>query len=1114
MSKVHVTGSSSRVHSGVAVAVSAALWGGHAFAAEPTRTSLELEEVIVTGSLISGTPEDAALPVETISYEELLDMGKPTNLELVKMMSEVGQVAGEADRYNSFPIGAATVNLRNLGQKFTTVIFNGRRFPEQYSPVTGRFNNIAWIPNAAINSVEVLKGGGAVTYGADAVAGVVNYKTRRTLDGLEASVDYRYIDDSDGDYGADISWGAQLERGNLMVVGSYAHQSSIALWDREWARQPYMMNNNGFAWAAGNNPGTYAFQTGAASNTNITPISPTNFYTGERQMGPTGLVRDPMCSEFSNSFAGWSGTPSPLCYFNTTQFENAVEEMDTTSLYVEFNYELTDWLEYSSEYLLFAQRLPDIAMHPSDAPLAVPMTALGTPQLGGGTLAYYVPGQNPGMAPWLNSFLDSDGTTSFTPAQINSILTTGRGILPLGTWRPFAISGNPLYGRYDPQENSTDFYRTTQAFGGDIGESGLRWDVALTYNYIKDRREARDMLIDRLQAALNGFGGPNCTGTVAGQNGCEWFNPFPSAFSHNFYTGEANPSYIPGLENDIDMIEWLYVPIWLQRDYKFFVADATLSGKTGWELPGGPVAVAVGAQYRLTEEETSLSDEANRGINPCATLGATNCTTRSGALAFTRNSTVLGATLETDREFPVYAAFAEMQFPLLDTVTLQVAGRYEKFLSDQSDRDNDVFVPSAAIRWQATDWMAIRGAWGQTFSQVNPPAPQAPTQSTSGSIARFGGFGGTGSQYQQFDYPNLDVQPMEGEYLNVGFIFNAGGFYGSVDFYDVSIGDYARTMSDDDVVAGLVMPGENTIDSLIDCSSPLLSQNQSLLDGRPFVELSGPCVQGTSRLNTVPVNAGDAGGLTNGRINYFGGTAETNAGTLSSRGIDVSMSYTFEDVFGGELRPFVDGSYILEWELDDFVVAGSTLAEGYDGVGFVNGTSTGRIGQAVPEWRATFGLNYRWDIHNINIAAHFIPGITDEDTVKYGTSSLATNANIGDQNGFATSAACATSQGITSPPVPAGAGSADYGTGANSRPGTRGYCQGQVAALLAGKQIDDYLTIDLNYRVNLPAETTLLFSIYNLLDEDPAFARTAVSYMSGFGNPLGRNYKMTLSKRF
>ncbi len=1101
MSKnAHLKGSMPLARTAIAVAVSAALWGGYATAAETT----QLEEVIVTGSLISGTPEDAALPVETISFEEIRNMGRPTNLELVKMLSEVGQVAGEADRYNSFPIGAATVNLRNLGQKFTTVLFNGRRFPEQYSPVTGRFNNIAWIPNAAIDSVDVLKGGGAVTYGADAVAGVVNYKTRRTLDGLEANVNYRYIEDSDGDYGADILWGTQFERGNLLVSGSYEHRSQLRMWDREWARNHYLLNNNGFTWALANNPGSYAFQTGAASTTNITPISPANLYTGERHMGATGIVRDPTCSEGSNSFAGWSGTPTPSCLFNTTLFENAVEQMDSTNLYVEFNYDLTDWLEYSSEYLIFHQRLPEIAMHPSDGPLSFPMGAGGAPQLGASTFAYYVPGQNPGVANFLNNFRDSDGTTSFTQAQIDAIVGNGRALLPFGVWRPFAISGNPLYGAYDPQENTTEFYRTTQAFGGDFGNSGLRWDLGLTYNYIKDRREARDMLVDRLQAALNGFGGPNCTGTVAGANGCQWFNPFPSSFASNYYTGEANPAYVPGLENDIDMVRWLYVPIWLQRDYRFFVADFVVSGKTGWELPGGPVAIAAGAQYRRTTEETTLSDNANRDINPCATLGASNCTSRTGPLAFTRNSTVLGATIETDREFPVYGASVEAQFPVLDSVTLQVAGRYEKFISDVSDRDNDIFVPAASIRWQATDWLAVRGAWGQTFSQVNPPAPRNPTQANSGAISAFGGFGGTGTTYQTFDYANPDVKPMEGEYINIGFLFNAGGFSGSLDLYEVAINEYARTMTDDDVVAGLVMPGSNTIDSLINCSSSLLSPGPNSLDGRPFVELNGACVQGTSRLNS----AAGSGGLTGGRVNYWGGTAETNAGTLSTRGIDVSLSYTFDDVFGGQLRPQIDGSYIFDWELDDFVVSDSTLATGYDGVGFVNG-SIGRIGQAVPEWRATFGVNYRHTIHNLNIAAHFIPGIVDEDPVKFGTSNLGTNANIGNANGFSD----CTQSGITSPPIPDGAGSAQYG-GAGSRPGTVGYCNSQVAALLAGKNLDDYLTVDMTYRVELPADIAMSLSIYNVFNEDPAFARTAVSYLSGFGNPLGRNYKLMLSKRF
>src|SRR5262245_25525837 len=114
----------------LATAISLTLCAAQAVAQERQNQNL-LEEVIVTGSLIEGTPEDAALPVEVITMEELDNLGRPSNIDLVKTMSEVGQSIGEANRYNAYPVGAATVNLRNIGSRFTTVIFNGRRFPEQ-----------------------------------------------------------------------------------------------------------------------------------------------------------------------------------------------------------------------------------------------------------------------------------------------------------------------------------------------------------------------------------------------------------------------------------------------------------------------------------------------------------------------------------------------------------------------------------------------------------------------------------------------------------------------------------------------------------------------------------------------------------------------------------------------------------------------------------------------------------------------------------------------------------------------------------------------------------------------------------------------------------------------
>src|SRR5205085_6663200 len=102
-----------------------------------------------------------AIPVEAVTLKELRSQGSPSNLDLVKNMSEIGGVAGEANRGNLFAVGAQSINLRGVSSSRTVVVFNGRRLPEQYSASVGRFNNIALIPTAAIGRAETLKDGGA-----------------------------------------------------------------------------------------------------------------------------------------------------------------------------------------------------------------------------------------------------------------------------------------------------------------------------------------------------------------------------------------------------------------------------------------------------------------------------------------------------------------------------------------------------------------------------------------------------------------------------------------------------------------------------------------------------------------------------------------------------------------------------------------------------------------------------------------------------------------------------------------------------------------------------------------------------------------------------------------
>jgi iron complex outermembrane receptor protein len=1117
----------------LAAAISLILAGAQVSAQEASRS--ELEEVVVTGSFIRGTPEDSAMPVEVVSFEELQNMGRPSNLDLIKNMSESGGVAGENNRVNFYPIGAMTVNLRSLGSRFTTVVFNGRRFPEQFSVNTGRFNNVAWIPNAAIGSVETLKAGGGATYGADAVAGVVNYVTRKNFEGIEVNTDYRYIADSDGDYGADLLWGKNLgAAGDLLVSLSYQHRSKLNTIDRDWSQLHILENPASWQSLTStiSNPGTMVFQRPVGANQ--VQYTPTQVLTNELHMSAGGSIRDVGCEELGG-FRGWTNTPTPGCFTNTAETEELVSEQNSYNLYLEHNVE-AGGIKFHTEALVYRQDIPDISLAGTfvNNPAAWPLVsnAPGAVQQNVSlTNAYFVPGTHPAVDNLLrNDLLNSNGTRAFTDAQIAAITNPanpGRVGLLNFLWKPFGNGGSPL-GDTDKQEGHLTMYRITEAIGGDLPQffgTSLEWEIGLTYNYTKDVKEAQDILVDDMQAALNGFGGPNCSGSVAGANGCQYFNPFSSAVQRNVFTGATNPYYEASLANSSELVAWMYQPVWFEREYKNYIVDPIVRGDLGIELPGGPIAVAFGGQYRRQDERITMDSISNRNNNPCTRLGVTDCASSAdvGPWLYNRQGNVFGAASNEyrpeARHYPVAAGFFETKLPLLSTLDVNLAGRYERFFSDVTDVDNDVFVPAASIKWQPLDWMGVRAAWGKTFSQVNPPDDREAIVGNSAGSTRYIGLGsGTRpddatlpATYDTYNFANVDIKPERGDYFNVGFLFNVGNFTANVDYYNIAINDYTRTMTVANLVDALAseIPATGVpADSVaMNCNSPLLSQPISALGGRSFVELASPCTSSTTMLD-----------LAGGRVNYFAGNGQTNSGELKTSGIDLSLRYRF-DVGSGSITPSIDVSRVLKWELGDFVIGGVQVAEGYDGLGFVN-LGTGRIGQSVAKYRANAGLMFNFGRHMLNIQSQYIPEIINEDLTLFSPTNNK-NANIGNASGVTANAGTCTVSGPVTTDlgnVPEGAGSGQWATGVvptgQAGAGTRGFCASQNAATLSGQTVEEWLNFDLIYRVELPWETAATLTIQNVLDDDPSFYRGTVPYNTSYGSPLGRTFKMGVSKRF
>lgn len=142
-----------------------------------------LEEVTVTGTrIVSVDGFGRTSPVTVVDMEEIEELGFTRVEDVLNQLPSI-----EADQ-NSFIVngssGTASLNLRGLGPDRTLVLINGRRM--QPGGLYTTAPDVNQIPSAMIERVEVLTGGASATYGADAVAGVVNFIMRRA-DGVEIS---------------------------------------------------------------------------------------------------------------------------------------------------------------------------------------------------------------------------------------------------------------------------------------------------------------------------------------------------------------------------------------------------------------------------------------------------------------------------------------------------------------------------------------------------------------------------------------------------------------------------------------------------------------------------------------------------------------------------------------------------------------------------------------------------------------------------------------------------------------------------------------------------------------------------------------------------------------
>lgn len=199
----------------------------------------DLETVTVTGSFIRRIDAETALPVTTLSREQLDMTGGST---LSDALAYLPQSAGfdnaeTSTGPNAARGDAASINLRGIGSGNTLVLLNGRRIaphPISEGVVPRLSANINQIPLGAIERVEVLRDGASALYGSDAVAGVVNTILRRDYEGAEANLRYGWVDEgSMSETSVNLLGGRNFNNGRTNVMGFVGYYDREALPTRD-----------------------------------------------------------------------------------------------------------------------------------------------------------------------------------------------------------------------------------------------------------------------------------------------------------------------------------------------------------------------------------------------------------------------------------------------------------------------------------------------------------------------------------------------------------------------------------------------------------------------------------------------------------------------------------------------------------------------------------------------------------------------------------------------------------------------------------------------------------------------------------------------------------------
>jgi outer membrane receptor protein involved in Fe transport len=918
-------------------------------AAEP------VEKVVVTGSLIAGSSESAALPVEVFTTEALEEKGQPSALEFAKELPISGPTQGEANFQGGSAPGAVSFNLRGIGSDKSLTLLNGRRVSEVTS----------FIPAAALARTEILKDGAAVTYGADAIGGVVNFITRDHFTGLEVKANYKFVDGSDGDYNASILGGIGKGDTNFLWSLEYDHRSELSPDKRDWAELPY--NINPAPWSGLSNLGVYTPRGAQPSG----PFTPTGAggtqFTLANEYGPalgSGIADNANAiGTRQQNCEAIGGAWTTSCQFGYFPFYNLVENQDIYRAYGQLNTAVTDDMNFHFD-VAYGQVESATAVSPS-------LPSSRGPALNISEAQFFVPVANPFVAQFQAEHPAPAGTTGYTLASAGTF------------YRTFAFQGTNAFGD-DTSHNEYDsqVWRASASLNGRLGDwagifKDVHYDTALTYNQSITRLTGPDLLGFRVQQALNGFGGPNCNATdldpnrfgtqnpaAAGKNGCLWFNPFATSFTSNpalhltnpqsgSVRGLPVPAGVASWENSQELQRWLFDKRETESINSSLTLDIVFSGETGIKLPGGDVGWAAGFQARELENRDVVNSPYHNGQTPCpwpgqdpaqpGSAGYTGCTPDApGPFVF------FAPDPPQQQDQQQHSFFGELQIPVFDSLDLSAAVRREDFSGDLG-----ATVYKVSGKWNIWGPLSVRGSYGTNYQA--PPIGLQPGRITNGVV----NYALAGNHWlPSITQTRSDVVPATAKAWNAGAIWQSRGFGSghtfrfTLDYFNIKTENEFRQLATTNQILAAVY---STTDAYTNCNHPLAARVKYIDTATSPGGVCAATTNLTTDLASVSTEYGNGPGV------------ETN-------GIDYQIDYTLP-IGPGEFSIGATATQVLKLQDSPATLDGFQVTAGDDRLGSLNFNGAG---VAAPEWSVNSYATYRMEKHTFRLGADWRSAVVDD----------------------------------------------------------------------------------------------------------------------------------------